>query len=450
MTDNFTKACVKHDKVLRGRVRLFGVLLGDVLREQVGKETFTVVERLRKGYLKLHEKPDSKLYRRLNRLIESLQPETLSAVVRAFSIYFMLVNIAEEAFQHRQRRRIAGKGSELWEGSFDHTLRGFRAQGIAPQQLQNILDDAAYIPVFTAHPTESKRLMIMNLLRRIFLTNEMLDAPRHSLNQREFAIKALKTQIQTLWKTEEGTSKPLIRDDLSRETQEILAVFDLIAETKRGIAPRAIGQYVISMTHRSSDIMEVVLLGSLTGLIGRQDEKWYNRLEISPLFETIDDLKRSEAILADLFSNACYRQLLKAHDNRQEVMLGYSDSAKDGGIMASAWHLYQTQKRIIALADRHGVRCRLFHGRGGTVGRGGGPTHQSILAQPGNTVNGEIKFTEQGEVLSYKYGNLETAIFELTMGITGLLKASLGVVSNIKEENGYRPCTVTGLFFTHC
>ncbi|MCU7891960.1 MAG: hypothetical protein KZQ78_10250 [Candidatus Thiodiazotropha sp. (ex Ustalcina ferruginea)] len=95
-------------------------------------------------------------------------------MVRAFSIYFVLVNIAEEAFLHRQRRRIAGKGSELWEGSFDHTLRGFRSRGIEPQQLQNILDAAAYIPVFTAHPTESKRLVIMNLLRRIFVTSELL------------------------------------------------------------------------------------------------------------------------------------------------------------------------------------------------------------------------------------------------------------------------------------
>ncbi|MCU7878121.1 MAG: phosphoenolpyruvate carboxylase [Candidatus Thiodiazotropha sp. (ex Lucinoma borealis)] len=702
MSDSFTKACVKHDKALRSRVRLFGVLLGEVLREQVGKETYTVVERLRKGYLKLHDKHDAALYNRLTRLIESLQPEILSAVVRAFSIYFVLVNIAEEAFLHRQRRRIAGKGSELWEGSFDHTLRGFRSRGIEPQQLQNILDDAAYIPVFTAHPTESKRLVIMNLLRRIFVTSELLDAPKSRLGQRDFAIKSLKTQIQTLWKTEEvravrpevrneirlglhyfqsslfeavpqiyrrlqtgiervyddydeyhgiqlppfirfgswiggdrdgnpfvtpdvtrlalrlqqqtilreyirrvdeliaeltfsdrfctpnwafseslkadnelykklfirnprrfedepyrrklfiirerleltlrhaeskqkinketqsgsytneiafqrdlklishsllshgddnaaegglqdlihlaetfgfylsrldirqestlhtlavaeilqrtgdttdylqlkthqrmelldqviteGTTKPLLIEALSQETRDILAVFDLIADSKREISPRAIGQYVISMTHQSSDIMEVAFLGSLTGLVGLQNGDWFSQLEISPLFETIDDLKRSESILSDLFSNRCYKHLLAANNNRQEVMLGYSDSAKDGGIMASAWNLYQTQKRIIALADRQGIRCRLFHGRGGTVGRGGGPTHQSILAQPSNTVKGEIKFTEQGEVLSYKYGNRETAIFELSMGITGLFKASLGEVQDIKDE----------------
>ena len=198
MTDTFTKACIKHDKALRQRVNLLGVLLGEVLREQVGKETYTVVERLRKGYLKLHTKPDQALYDRLSKLIESLQPEMLSAVVRAFSIYFMLVNIAEETFLHRQRRLIAGKGRELWQGSFDHTLREFRKQDITPQQLQNILDDAAYIPVFTAHPTESKRLVIMKLLRRIFLTNELLDAPKRRLEQREAAIKSLKTQIQIL------------------------------------------------------------------------------------------------------------------------------------------------------------------------------------------------------------------------------------------------------------
>ena len=702
MTDSFTKACVKHDKNLRSRVRLLGVLLGEVLREQVGKDTYTVVERLRKGYLKLHEKHDPALYDRLTRLIQTLQPETLSAVVRAFSIYFVLVNIAEEAFQHRQRRRIAGKGSELWEGSFDHTLRQFRAQGIQPQQLQNILDDAAYIPVFTAHPTESKRLVIMNLLRRIFLTSEMLDAPKRRLDQREHTIRSLKTQIQTLWKTEEvravrpevrneirlglhyfqsslfesvpqifrrlqagiervysdheeyhgiqlppfirfgswiggdrdgnpfvtpevtrqalnlqqqtilreyirrvddliaeltfsnrfctpnwsfteslktdnelckqlfcdnprrfedepyrrklyiirerlrltlpsvdpdpteaeqarmgaypdekafqrdlklishsllshgdgdaaegglqdlihlaetfgfylarldirqestlhtkavaeilnntgdaaeyldlttkqrmslldkliteGVSSPPEIDSLSKETRDILTVFELIAESKKTISPQAIGQYVISMTHQSSDIMEVAFLGSLAGLVGQREGAWFCQLEISPLFETIDDLKRSEAILQELFSNPCYRQLLAANDHRQEVMLGYSDSAKDGGIMSSAWNLYQTQKRIITLTNRHGLRCRLFHGRGGTVGRGGGPTHQSILAQPANTVNGEIKFTEQGEVLSYKYGNLETTIYELTMGITGLVKASQGLVRHVKQE----------------
>ncbi|MEW8506733.1 MAG: phosphoenolpyruvate carboxylase [Candidatus Thiodiazotropha sp.] len=702
MTDTFTKACIKHDKALRQRVHLFGVLLGEVLREQVGKETYTVVERLRKGYIKLHEKEDRRLYDRLTRLIESLQPEMLSAVVRAFSLYFMLVNIAEEAFLHRQRRRIAGKGSELWEGSFDHTLRSFRNQGIEPQQLQNILDDAAYIPVFTAHPTESKRLVIMKLLRRIFLTSEMLDAPKRRIDQRAATIKSLKTQIQTLWKTEEvravrpevrneirlglhyfqnslfeavpqiyrrlqdginrvygkhqqyhgiqlppfihfgswiggdrdgnpfvtpdvtrqalkhhqqtilgeyirrideliaeltfsdrfctpnwsfseslksdnehcqelfqdnprrfedepyrrklfiirerlkqtlqrvesatapaadskslaysnengfqrdlklishsllshgdevaaeggledlihlaetfgfylsrldirqestlhtnavaeilaatgdsdaymdldtaqrihllekviteGTNQPLRLERLSQESRDILAVFDLIAESKRDISPLAIGQYVISMTHHASDIMEVAFLGSLCGLIGLQNGAWFCQLEISPLFETINDLKQSESILKELFSNNCYRQLLAANNNRQEVMLGYSDSAKDGGIMASAWNLYQTQKRIIRLADTMEIHCRLFHGRGGTVGRGGGPTHQSILAQPSNTVKGEIKFTEQGEVLSNKYSNTETAVFELTMGITGLFKASLGEVQEIKDD----------------
>ncbi|MES9969147.1 MAG: phosphoenolpyruvate carboxylase [Candidatus Thiodiazotropha sp.] len=702
MTDTFTKACIKHDKRLRQRVNLLGVLLGEVLREQVGKETYTVVERLRKGYLKLHAKPDQALYQRLSKLISSLQPEMLSAVVRAFSIYFMLVNIAEETFLHRQRRLIAGKGKELWEGSFDHTLREFRKQGITPQQLQNILDDAAYIPVFTAHPTESKRLVIMKLLRRIFITNEVLDAPKRRLEQREAAITSLKTQIQILWKTEEvravrpevrneirlglyyfknslfeaipqifrrlqsgiervygdheeyhgiqlppfirfgswiggdrdgnpfvttevtrlalklqqqtilseyirridqliseltfsarfctpnwtfneslkadneyyqaffhdnprrfedepyrrklfiirerlkqtqqsveasqgirgdarsgayanetafqrdlklishsllshgdedaaegelqdlihlaetfgfylarldirqestlhtdavaeilqvtghesgyhdlnsqqrmlllekviteGITQPLVMEKLSRSTRDILAVFDLIADSKRDISPLAIGQYVISMTHHASDIMEVAFLGSLCGLIGVQNGAWFCQLEISPLFETINDLQNSESILDELFSNPCYRNLLSANNNRQEVMLGYSDSAKDGGIMASAWNLYQTQQRIISLAQARGIKCRLFHGRGGTVGRGGGPTHQSILAQPSNTVKGEIKFTEQGEVLSNKYSNFETAIFELTMGITGLFKASLGEVHNVKQE----------------
>jgi phosphoenolpyruvate carboxylase len=117
----------------------------------------------------------------------------------------------------------------------------------------------------------------------------------------------------------------------------------------------------------------------------------------------------------------------------QEVMLGYSDSCKDGGILASNWNLYQAQLKIIAITRRHGLECRLFHGRGGTVGRGGGPTHEAILSQPPGTVAGQIKFTEQGEMLYYKYSNPETASYEIGMGATGLIKASCGLLGAPRE-----------------
>ena len=133
-------------------------------------------------------------------------------------------------------------------------------------------------------------------------------------------------------------------------------------------------------------------------------------------------------MLTDLLDEPVYRALLEASGERQEIMLGYSDSCKDGGIMASAWGLYRAQQQVIAITERHGLKCRMFHGRGGTVGRGGGPTHEAILAQPEDTVRGQIKFTEQGEVLFYRYNNMETAVYELTMGLTGLMKASLSLV----------------------
>ncbi len=136
-------------------------------------------------------------------------------------------------------------------------------------------------------------------------------------------------------------------------------------------------------------------------------------------------------MLPRLFDTPVYRELLRVSGDSQEIMLGYSDSCKDGGILASAWGLSRAQRQIIAIAEQHGLKCRLFHGRGGTVGRGGGPTHEAILAQPPDTVRGQIKFTEQGEVLFYRYNNMETAIYELTMGVTGLLKASVSLVQPV-------------------
>ena len=223
---------------------------------------------------------------------------------------------------------------------------------------------------------------------------------------------------------------------LDQRTVEVLDVFYTMEEMRQEISPHAFGAYVISMTHSASHVLEVMYLASLAGLCGYTlDNTAFCHIRITPLFETIEDLTHLEVVLDTLLQQAEYRNLLTVSGNCQEVMLGYSDSCKDGGILASSWQLYQAQKHILAMTDKHHVECRLFHGRGGTVGRGGGPTHESILAQPPGTVRGEIKFTDQGEVLSSKYHHPETAVFELTVGVTGLLKASLGLVKPVKLDN---------------
>src|SRR3569832_1849306 len=166
------------DKQLRARVKLLGKLLGNVLRVQAGGHVYAAVENLRRGYISLQEKDSPHKRARLDRLISKLDPDTLTHVVRAFSTYFSLVNLAEEASQHQQRRQEVSRGGPLWVGSIDHTLRLFHAQGISAEQLQTLFDRLYYMPVFTAHPTEAKRRTIMEALRRIFVTSERLDDPR--------------------------------------------------------------------------------------------------------------------------------------------------------------------------------------------------------------------------------------------------------------------------------
>ncbi len=700
--DSFTAQCLAKDRDLRSRVKLLGSLLGNVIRSQAGADVLRVVERLRKGFIALRDQEDPAQRRRLLSLIGALSPEAVTHVVRAFTTYFQVVNIAEESFHHRQRHRLMSTGNPLWPGSFDHSLRALRARGVTPEELQQLLESMVYYPVFTAHPTEAKRRAIMYRLRRIFLASEELDQREISAEERRRLVDDIQAEIQILWKTNEvrphrpevrdeirnglyyfhsclfeavpmmhrrleqaiarsygdepdydcirvpallrfgswiggdrdghpyvtpevteravrmhqqtilteylaridrlissltysrlfappspafeqslardldsctqlcerqpnrfaeepyrlklyimrhrveenlarvnalieGEQPPpekigyaqdrdlltdlyLIRDSLishgdrqvaeselqdlirvaetfgfflahldlrqesavhsaavaeifgqlagapdyqtlaeaqrmewlsrliqeglpgfdraglSEPTHQTLEVFEVMARLSREISPRAFGSYVISMTHAASHVLEVMLLGSLAGLAGHTPTGWHCELRVSPLFETIEDLAHIDGVVESLLDNPVYRALLTASGNLQEVMLGYSDSAKDGGILASTWNLYEAQKKIIRLTQARGVACRLFHGRGGTVGRGGGPTHDSILAQPVGTVHGQIKLTEQGEVLSYKYSNPETALFELTMGVTGLLKASLGIVREPERE----------------
>lgn len=700
------------DKALRSRVKLLGTLLGNILHEQEGGEVLAAVESLRKGYISLHKEENTAKRRRLNKLVNDMSPEKLVHVVRAFSIYFSLVNIAEESHQHNLRRKQLKNVSDeapLWMGSFDTTLRELRDQNISSEQLQELLNQIAYIPVITAHPTESKRRTIMNLLRRIFVTNEQLNDRSFTKSERWKIIDELESQIQVLWKTDEvrsrrpsvkdeigyglayfneclfeavpniyrnfensiervcgksengepkvtvpsflrfgswiggdrdgnpnvkpettamavrlqsqtilleylnripelvillthsdkfispskaileslerdahyavhefedkpdkyehepyrrklsiiryrlernlitlkdalyertereetnlqyrynsedefladlrliydslvahgderianGKLKDLIRlvetfgfyclrldirqestrhteavselfkqksidydaldethrfalledtirnpvginpdlDNLSEATRETLDVFRVMAQMRKEISHKAFGSYVISMTHDASHVMEVMFLARLVGLATFENGKAKTAIRIAPLFETIEDLAHIEPVMTQLLDNPAYAELLTTVGNLQEIMLGYSDSCKDGGILASAWSLYEAQKQVTRLTNARGVRCRLFHGRGGTIGRGGGPTHDAILAQPEGTVHGEIKFTEQGEVLSFKYSNQETAVYELTMGITGLIKASVNLVTEkVSERKDY-------------
>jgi len=693
------------DKDLRSRVRLFGDLLGEVLREQAGDDLLSAVETLRKGYIKLHGQDNPKLRTHLTRVIDNLSPDDLTDVVRAFNLYFSLVNIAEESFQHRQRRRQARRHGPLWYGSFTQTLQEFHDEGVGPVQLQTLLNEALYLPVFTAHPTEALRRTIMYALRRIFVTSEQINDMRLGRDERDDIRQSLKRQIQVLWKTDEvrphkptvedeirnglyffreslfdavpqtyrylekaishtylpvesgepltvpggliqfgswiggdrdgnpfvkpattvlalrmhmrevlivylrrieelgkrlthssrlstfstpftesikadekrfsaacesfpnryshelyrrklsvmqyrlklnlvaiterldnpdidtttqtvgyatelellqdlqlirdslvesgdsnladaklkdlirlvetfgfylmhldirqestrhteavseilqvlpgsidyqsldeagrqqhltkileTTPPPVDRSALSENTLETLEVFDVMRDMQEEVSLNAFGNYVISMTHTASHVLEVMYLAWLTGLAGRHQDEWFCRIRISPLFETIDDLDHAEDMLSQLLDNETYLALLGTTGKCQEIMLGYSDSCKDGGILASNWGLYEAQQKIIEATSRHNIQVRLFHGRGGTIGRGGGPTHEAILSQPPGTVHGQIKFTEQGEVLRYKYSNSETAVFELSMGITGLLKASRVVIKSHVED----------------
>ena len=201
-------------------------------------------------------------------------------------------------------------------------------------------------------------------------------------------------------------------------------------ELSSEVSSHAFGNYIISMTHHASHVFEVLALAKLCGLVSGDGDKLVSKIQITPLFETIDDLTRIEEILEDLFSNETYNSLIGHYKNNklQEVMLGYSDSCKDGGILSSSWSLYKAQQQVLDISKKYQIECRLFHGRGGTVGRGGGPTYNAILAQPNKTVRGMIKITEQGEVLSYKYAVPQSASYELELAVSGLIKASQHLV----------------------
>ena len=235
---------------------------------------------------------------------------------------------------------------------------------------------------------------------------------------------------KTAWLINElSTKRPLIPNTVnwSKSTEETFSVFKMVKRLQEEFGSRICHSYVISMSHSASDLLEVLLLSKEMGLIDEESNQ--SQLMVVPLFETVEDLKRAPKVMEDLFHLDFYRSYLpKVGENNkplQELMLGYSDSNKDSGFLSSNWEIHRAQIALQNLSSNNEILLRLFHGRGGSVGRGGGPAYQAILAQPSGTLLGRIKITEQGEVLASKYSLPELALYNLETVTTAVIQNSL-------------------------
>ncbi len=210
---------------------------------------------------------------------------------------------------------------------------------------------------------------------------------------------------------------------LSAQTAEVLHTFREIAHLKRVFPPESIQRYVISGATSAEDILNVVRLARMGNVSVEGTDDGDPGLQPVPLFESIEDLRNAPEICRDLWSSEAYRPLLESWKHTQEVMLGYSDSNKDGGMITSTWEIFKAHRALHGVARETGVKLRLFHGRGGTVGRGGGPTHRAIFAQPLDSFSGALRLTEQGEVLNWKYSDVVLAERNLELMIAASLDA---------------------------
>jgi phosphoenolpyruvate carboxylase len=667
------------DVPLREDVRLLGRILGDTLREQEGEETFQLVENVRRAAVRFRKTQDERDGERLEQMLEALSPGETLVVVRAFSYFSQLTNIAEDLHHNRRHRAHLIAQSPAKDGSLMLALDRLESKPVDKASLQAFLDNAIVSPVLTAHPTEVQRKSILdchliissllsdrdrvkmtpdeltenevalrrfililwqtrmlrpsklnvhdeinngleyyrytflneipkiyaNLERQLearfdkdikvppllrigswiggdrdgnpFVTHDvMLDAVQlhsslafehylsetHVLGQRLsltdrladvsdelrkladaspdtdparadepyrralnliysrlsatarqlghkithlpplgtdvkpyatsqdfiadldvlidslfkhgavylargrlanlrrsaevfgfhlapldmrqhsaiheqtvselFSLSGSKTDYKNLGEADRrkeliaalqnGKSLLANYNQYSEVAQSELSIMHTAAEIHRRFGRAALPNHIVSKTDAVSDLLEIMLMLQQVGLLEGSDKLHVN---IIPLFETIEDLRGCGIIMDELFAIHLYRKLLKTRGNTQEVMLGYSDSNKDGGYITANWELYKAEVELVKVFEKHGVELRLFHGRGGTVGRGGGPSYDAILAQPPGSVNGQIRITEQGEVISSKYSNPEIGRRNLETLIAATMEATL-------------------------
>ena len=285
---------------------------------------------------------------------------------------------------------------------------------------------------------------VKRLLRRIrtfgfhFLT---LDVRQDAMVLRQVIGELLGEDDWLDWKPEDRLNR-IVEAIRSRDSvttrqsvvaRKTLAVFQAIAFCRRKYGKRSVGPFIVSMTQGADDILSVLLLATWSEL---HDRRFDVPLDVAPLLETVDDLRQGQQILRDLLDNELYRKHLHQRSDRQTVMIGYSDSNKDSGLASARWALQNTQVELVQVMAEHDIQLHLFHGRGGTISRGGGKTHTAVLGAPPGSVNGRLRVTEQGEIINEKYGLRGIALrtLEQMAGSVALATAMPEHRGNDKEE----------------
>jgi phosphoenolpyruvate carboxylase len=276
------------------------------------------------------------------------------------------------------------------------------------------------------------QLIATGLLERITraitafgLSHAKMDIREHS-DAHHYLLKQLFNDSSAeIINKELESNKSVDLTKLDELANKCLKTFVTSGELIDQFGPEVIESYIISMTKSANDVLAAVLIAKLAGLISLDASKSFAKIGFVPLLETVAELRAADQILDDLLSNKSYRKIVTMRGQVQEVMLGYSDSNKDAGITTSQWEIHKAQRKLRDVALKHGVKLRLFHGRGGSVGRGGGPTYDALIALPWGSIDGQIKMTEQGEVISDKYGLPALAKENLELTLAAALEATI-------------------------
>jgi phosphoenolpyruvate carboxylase len=257
------------------------------------------------------------------------------------------------------------------------------------------------------------------------LTHATMDVREHSEVHHQLLSKLFANLTPEIINAQLLSSEKPNTSDLDEQSDRCYKTFLATNELIDRFGPEVIESYIISMTKSADDVIAAVLIAKIAGLISLDTKNEFAKIGFVPLLETVTELRSADKILDDLLSNKNYRKIVKLRGNTQEVMLGYSDSNKDAGITTSQWEIHKAQRKLRDVAIKHDVKLRLFHGRGGSVGRGGGPTYDALIALPWGSIDGQIKMTEQGEVISDKYGLPALAKENLELTLAAALEATI-------------------------